>query len=198
MLTWSWKCVLQREDFGSSSQCHISTTLKCIWKRTESLSDDGKLFCISSSLWGSIKYHLIIFLRKSWKHHKFSQIPHKANYNRCYNWHLNVIYMNHHVIKLSRTHPEELGLQETLQHLVAAFPLRLLLQDALQEDPDLSDLGVCREQIHGLEKHKKCGLVKRCWSDTVSFKRKYYNSFTMRGNFEDWMEETSPFRSKLH
>lgn len=49
------------------------------------------------------------------------------------------------------THPQELGLQQTLQHLVAAFPLRLLLQDALQEDPDLPDLGVCWEQINGLE-----------------------------------------------
>lgn len=47
-------------------------------------------------------------------------------------------------------HPEELGLQQTLQHLVAAFPLGLLFQDALQEDPDLSDLGVCWEQIDGL------------------------------------------------
>lgn len=47
-------------------------------------------------------------------------------------------------------HSEELGLQQTLQHLVAAFPLRLLLQDALQEDPDLSDLGVCWKQIDGL------------------------------------------------
>lgn len=50
------------------------------------------------------------------------------------------------------THPQELGLQQTLQHLVAAFPLSLLLQDALQEDPDLTDLSVCWEQIDGLEK----------------------------------------------
>lgn len=47
-------------------------------------------------------------------------------------------------------HPEELGLQQTLHDLVAAFPLGLLLQDALQEDLDLSDLNVCWEQIDGL------------------------------------------------
>lgn len=57
------------------------------------------------------------------------------------------------------THPEELGLQQTLQHLVAAFPLRFLLQDALQKDPDLSDLSVCWEQIDGLQKPKRL-LVK--------------------------------------
>ena len=53
--------------------------------------------------------------------------------------------------KIWGTHPEELSLKETLQHLVAAFPLSLLLQDALQENPDLSDLSVCWEQIDGLE-----------------------------------------------
>lgn len=47
-------------------------------------------------------------------------------------------------------HPEELGLQQTLQHLVAAFPLSFLFQNALQKDPDLSDLSVCWEQIDGL------------------------------------------------
>lgn len=49
-----------------------------------------------------------------------------------------------------RAHPEELGLQETLHHLVAALPLGLLLQDALQEDLDLSDLNIGWEQIDGL------------------------------------------------
>lgn len=53
--------------------------------------------------------------------------------------------------KVMRTHPEVLGLQQTLQDLVAAFPLSLLLQDALQENPDLPDRSVCREQIDGLE-----------------------------------------------
>lgn len=48
------------------------------------------------------------------------------------------------------TYSEELGLQQTLQHLVAAFPPSLLLQHALQEDPDLSDLSVCWQQIDGL------------------------------------------------
>lgn len=68
---------------------------------------------------------------------------------------LNIIYSRQSKKKnLCRTHPEELGLQQTLQHLVAAFPLSLLLQDALQEDPDLSDLGVCWEQIDGLEEVK--------------------------------------------
>lgn len=53
-----------------------------------------------------------------------------------------------------RTHPEELGLQQTLQHLVAAFPLGVLLQDALQEHPDLSDLGICWQQVDGLGGNK--------------------------------------------
>lgn len=52
------------------------------------------------------------------------------------------------------THPEELGLQQTLQDLVTAFPLSLLLQHALQEDSDLSDLSVGWEQINGLENTK--------------------------------------------
>lgn len=47
-------------------------------------------------------------------------------------------------------HPEEFGLQQTFQHLVAALPLSLLFQDALQENPDLTDLSVCWEQIDGL------------------------------------------------
>ena len=61
----------------------------------------------------------------------------------------------HRVNKLCWTHPEELGLQQTLQHLVAAFPLGLFLQDAFQEDPDLSDLSVCWEQIDGLQKKQQ-------------------------------------------
>lgn len=48
------------------------------------------------------------------------------------------------------THPEELGPQQALHHLVAAFPLGLLLQDALQEHLDLPDLNVCWKQIDGL------------------------------------------------
>lgn len=47
-------------------------------------------------------------------------------------------------------HPEELCLQQALQDLVAAFPLSPLLQDALQEHADLSDLSVSREQVDGL------------------------------------------------
>lgn len=56
---------------------------------------------------------------------------------------------------LSRTHPQEFGLQQTFQHLVAALHLSLLLQDAFQENPDLTDLSVCWEQIDGLSKEKK-------------------------------------------
>lgn len=48
------------------------------------------------------------------------------------------------------THPQELGLQQALQDLVAALPLSLLLQDALQEHPDLPDLGVGWQQVDGL------------------------------------------------
>lgn len=59
--------------------------------------------------------------------------------------------MKHSINTFCKTHPEELGLQQTLQNLVAAFPLSLLLQDALQEHPDLSDLCICWEQIDGLE-----------------------------------------------
>lgn len=61
--------------------------------------------------------------------------------------------------KFCRTHPEELGLQQTLQHLVAAFFLSLLLQNALQEDPDLLDLCVCWEQIDGLEKYNTADCI---------------------------------------
>lgn len=41
------------------------------------------------------------------------------------------------------TYPEELGLQETLEHLVEAFPLGILLQHTLEKHTNLLDLSVC-------------------------------------------------------
>lgn len=56
------------------------------------------------------------------------------------------------VINALLLNPEELGLQQTLQDLVTALPLGLLLQDALQKHTDLANLGVGWEQVNGLKK----------------------------------------------
>lgn len=50
----------------------------------------------------------------------------------------------------SVTYPQELSLQQTLKHLVEAFPLGFLLQHTLEKHADLFDLSVCRKQIYSL------------------------------------------------
>lgn len=99
--------------------------------------------------------------------------------------------MSQRVIKFSRTHPEELRLQQTLQHLVAAFPLRLLFQDALQEDPDLSDLGVRWEQIHGLEKPQNMGLFNTVHQTLLVLKENitnlHYEREPLRIGWRKWL-----------
>lgn len=48
------------------------------------------------------------------------------------------------------TYPEELCLQQTLEHLVKAFPLGLLLQHTLEKHTDLCDLSVRWKQVYCL------------------------------------------------
>lgn len=52
------------------------------------------------------------------------------------------------------TYPQELSLQQTLQHLVEAFPLGFLLQHTLEKHADLFDLSVGRKQIYSLANSK--------------------------------------------
>lgn len=48
------------------------------------------------------------------------------------------------------TYPEELSLQQTLEYLVEAFPLGLLLQHTLEKHTNLCDLSVRWKQVYCL------------------------------------------------